>query len=48
MSINDMNLFENIVDVPYFNASIDTRCYNAVPISNSQCLQLDDPCKVRI
>lgn len=38
MSVDDMNLLENIVDVPHFDASIDTRCYNAVPISDGQCL----------
>lgn len=38
MSVDDMNLLKNIVDIPHFNTSIDTRRYNAVPISDSQCL----------
>jgi len=43
-----MNLFENIVDIPHLDASINARRYNAIPISDSQRFQLNDPCKVRI
>jgi len=48
MSVNNMNLFENIIDIPYFDASIDARRYYAVPIPDGQCFQLDDPREVRI
>lgn len=43
-----MNLFENIVDVPHLDTSIDTRRYNAIPISNGQCFQLNYSREVRV
>lgn len=48
MSIDNVNLLENIVNIPNFDAPVDARCYHAVPISDGQRFQLYDPRKVRI
>lgn len=48
MSIDDVDLFENIIDIPHLDASVNAGRYHAVPISDSQCFQLDDPRKVRV
>ena len=40
-AIDYVHLLEDIVYIPYFNASVYTRRYHAVPVSNSQCFQLN-------
>lgn len=48
MPVDDVNLLENIVDIPHLDASVDTRRYNAIPIPDGQCFQLNNPRKVRV
>lgn len=48
VSVDNVDLLENIVDVPHFDASVDARRYDAVPIADSQRLQLNDPREVRV
>lgn len=48
MSVDYVNLLENIVDIPHFDASVNARRHNAVPVPDRQCLQLNDSRKVRV
>lgn len=39
--IDHMDLFENIIDIPDLNGTIDGRCDDAVPVANSQRFKLN-------
>ena len=43
MTINHVNLFEYIVDIPDLYASVDARSDYTVPIANCQGFQLNYP-----
>lgn len=42
MAVDNVNLFKNIIDIPYFNCTIDRRSHYTIPIPNSQSFQLND------
>lgn len=48
MTIDDVHLLENIVDVPYFNGTVNGRRDRTIPIADRKCLQLNNATEVRI
>lgn len=43
MSVDNVDLLKNIVDIPHLDASVDTRRDNAVPVADGQRFELNDP-----
>lgn len=48
MSINHMDLFKDIVNIPHFYGTIDRRCNRTIPVANGQGFQLYDASKMCI
>lgn len=44
--VDDVNLLENVVNIPHLDASVDARRHDAVPVTDGQRLQLDNPREV--
>ena len=48
MSVNVMNFLENVIDVPYFDRSVNGRCNNRVPGSYCQRYNVSNSSKMGI